>query len=197
MIILPTWPGARRAVPRVLDYGGILEPASGAKTQRLNRLGNRYGVAFEMPPLENKDEGLIWVNRLIRGQKEGARMEYPLLDFDPGTPGDFVVDGDGQSGTSLAIRGGTPGYQFKEGQPFTLQIHDQLYFDFVAADALADGSGNAVITLTQMLRAEPHDAGVLLIQQPVIEGWVMGDAVSWELSLERNVGLSFEIHETA
>jgi len=41
MIILPTWPGARRAIPRVLDFGGILEPSSGAESQRMNKLGNR------------------------------------------------------------------------------------------------------------------------------------------------------------
>lgn len=195
MIILPTWPGARRAVPRVLDFGGILEPSSGAASQRMNRLGNRYGVAFEMPPLTNRDEGRVWVNRLVRGQRAGARMEYPLLDFDPGTPGAFVVDGAGQSGTSLNIKGGTAGYQFKEGQPFNLIIGGEYFLDFIAADVTADGSGDCIITLSQMMRTQPDDADALLITQPVVEGWVVGDQLSWELALERTVGLSFEIHE--
>lgn len=195
MIILPTSPGARRATPGVLDFGGILEPSSGAATQRFNRQGNRYGVAFEMPPLKNSTDGRIWVNRLIRGQQEGARMEYPLLDFDPGTPGAFVVDGGGQSGKTLAIKGGTPGYQFKEGQPFNLLISGEYYLDFIAADVAANGSGNAAITLSQMLRAQPANNDALLITQPVVEGWVVGNAVSWEIALERTIGISFEIHE--
>lgn len=196
MIILPTWPGARKAMPRVLDFGGILQPDSGAETQRLNKLGNRYGVAFEMPPLKsNADEGMKWVNRLVRGQREGARMEYPLLDFDPGTPGNFVVNGSGQAGTMLNIDGGAPFYQFKEGQPFHLSIGGHLYFDFIAADVTANGSGAATITLTQMLRKPPIDGDALEFVQPCIEGWVVGDQLGWELALERNIGLAFEIHE--
>jgi hypothetical protein len=195
MIVLPTWPGARRAVPRVLDFGGVLEPSSGAATQRMNRLGNRYGVTFEMPPLTNADEGRIWINRLIRGKLAGARMEYPLLDFKPGTPGSFVVNGAGQAGTTLNIKGGTPGYTFKEGQPFNLIIGDEYYLDFIAADVTADGSGNAGITLSQMMRAQPSNNDALLITQPVVEGWVVGDQLSWELALNRSIGLSFEIHE--
>jgi len=195
MIILPTWPGARRAVPRVLDFGGILEPTSGAETQRMNRLGNRYGVTFEMPALENADQGRVWVNRLVRGQRAGARMEYPLLDFNPGTPGPFVVNGNGQAGTMVNVRGGAPGYQFKEGQPFNLVVDGGYYLDFIGADVTADGSGNATITLSQMMRKQPSDGAPLLITQPVVEGWVVDDQVSWELALNRSTGLSFTIHE--
>lgn len=195
MIILPTWPGATKAVPSVLDFGGILQPTSGAATQRFNRLGNRYGVAFEMPRLENADEGRIWVNRLVRGLSAGARMEYPLLDFDPGTPGAFVVNGAGQAGTMLNVRGGAPFYEFKEGQPFNILIDGTYFLDFIAADTTANGSGAATITLSQMLREQPADGDPLLITQPVVEGWVVGDRLSWELALNRSVGLAFEIHE--
>ncbi len=59
VIDLPDSPGARNAVPRVLDFGGYLTPASGAQIQRINRLGNRYAASFTMPPLTEKD-GRIW-----------------------------------------------------------------------------------------------------------------------------------------
>lgn len=194
MIALPTWPGPRTATPGVLDFGGILTPENGAATQRINRKGNRYKVAFAMPPL-TPEQGRVWVNRLVRGQRQGARMEYPLLDFDPGTPGSFVVDGAGQSGTSLNIKGGTAGYQFKEGQPFNYVVDGQYFLDFIAADATADGAGDATITLSQMLRIEPADNDPLVIATPMVEGWVVGDQLAWELALERTVGLSFEIQE--
>lgn len=195
MIVLPTNPASSRAIPRVLDFGGVQQPDSGAESQRHNKLGNRYGVAFELPPMKNKDVGRIYVNRLIRGQREGARMRYPLLDFDPGTPGNFVVNGSGQAGTMLNIDGGAPFYAFKEGQPFHLSIGGHLYFDFIAADATANGSGAATITLTQMLRKPPIDGDALEFVEPCIEGWVVDDQVSWEIALNRNIGLSFEIHE--
>lgn len=196
MIDLPQSPGPRSAVPRVLDFGGFLEPSSGAAVQRINRLGSRYAVSFTMPPLNNEKDGRIWVNRLLRGMQEGARIDYPLLDFYPGTPGNFVVDGAGQSGKGLAIRGGTPNYAFKEGQPLSLEIGGQHYFDFIAAPAIADANGDAEITLTQMLRVQPSDGDALHIAKPMIEGFVMGSPVSWEIALERLFGISFEIQET-
>lgn len=195
MIDLPEWPGPRSVSARVLDFGGFLEPSSGAQVQRINRPGSRYAVTVNMPPLENRKDGRVWVNRLIKGQQEGARLEYPLLDFYPGTPGNFVVDGAGQSGKSLNIKGGTPNYAFHEGQPFSLEIEGQHYLDFVAATAFADASGEATITLTQMLRAEPADGNALHISKPMIEGFIMGDQISWDIALERMIGLSFEIHE--
>jgi len=197
MIDLPDYPSPNGATPRVLDFGGFLEPASGAQVQRINRMGSRYAVAFTMPPLSNQKHGRIWVNRLVRGQQEGARIEYPLLDFYPGTPGNFVVDGAGQAGKSLHIRGGTPHYAFYEGQPFSLEIDGQHYLDFIAAGTIADASGDATITLTQMLRAEPADGDPLHISKPMIEGFIMGDQLSWSISVERLIGISFEIHEAA
>lgn len=195
MIDLPEWPGARSATPRLLDFGGFLEPSSGAQVQRINRLGSRYAIAITMPPLDNQKLGRIWVNRLIRGRQEGARLPYPLLDFDPGAPGGFVVDGAGQSGKVLTIRGGTPHYAFKEGQPFSLEISGQHYLDFIAEPVIADASGAADITLSQMLRAEPADGDALHVAKPMIDGFIMGDPTSWEISLERLFGLSFEIQE--
>ncbi|MGC4252429.1 MAG: hypothetical protein QM605_13465 [Sphingobium sp.] len=201
MIDLPAWPGPQSAVPRVLDFGGFLEPSSGAEVQRFNRLGNRYAIAVTMPPLRNRRDGRIWVNRLIKGQKEGARMEWPLQDFDPGTPNlangtTIQVDGAGQSGQLLAIRNVAPRYAFLEGQPLSLEIDGQMFFDFVGETAIAGDDGKVTITLTQLLRKEPPDGAVLHVAKPMVEGFIMGDQVAWELALERTVGLSFEIHET-
>lgn len=148
-----------------------------------------------MPALTNKKDGRIWVNRLVRGQQEGARIEYPLLDFYPGTPGSFVVDGAGQSGKLIDVRGGTPNYAFYEGQPFSLEIDGQHYFDFIAAATVANGTGEATITLSQMLRAEPADGDALHLSKPMIEGFIMGDELSWQIALDRTIGLAFEIHE--
>lgn len=195
MIELPAKPGPTSMAVRILDFGGYLEPSSGAQIQRINRLGTRHAFAVQLPPMKNARDGRIWSNRLVRGMQEGVRMRYSLLDFYPGTPGTFVVDGAGQAGKVLVIKGGTPGYAFYEGQPFSLEIAGQHYFDFIAAPTVADASGDATITLSQILRAQPADGDKLHISEPMIEGFLMGDPVSWELALDRTVGLSFEIHE--
>lgn len=201
MIILPDWPGAQSATAREQDFGGFLEPSTGAEVTRLNRKGNRYAIAITMPPLENKKLGRIWVNRLIRGRKEGARLAYPLLDFDPGAPNladgtPIIVDGAGQAGTSLAIKYVAPHYAFLEGQPVSLEIDGQHFFDFLAAPAIVGADGKVTLSLTQELRKPPGADAVLHVTEPMIEGFVRGDQVAWELALRRTVELSFEIHET-
>ena len=201
MIILPSWPGAQSATPRELDFGGFQDPGSGAESTRFNRPGNRYAVSVIMPPLDNEKLGRIWVNRLIKGRKVGARMEYPLLDFDPGAPNlasgvAIQVAGAGQAGQLLSIRNVAPGYAFREGQPFSLEIAGQHYFDFIAEPTIVGADGTATIELTQMLRADPPDGAVLHVARPMIEGFIRGDAIAWELALRRTVGLSFEIQES-
>ncbi|PNU02522.1 hypothetical protein [Novosphingobium guangzhouense] len=201
MILLPEHPAPNGATPRVLDFGGFQEGAAGAETQRINQLGNRYAVSFTLPKLKNDRDGRIWVNRLLKALQEGGRMPYPLLDFYPGTPnradGSAVeVDGAGQAGKLLAIRNLQPNYAFCEGQPISLEIAGQHYFDFVAETAIADAAGKVTIRLTQMLRKPAPDGAVLHVAKPMIEGFIMGNPVSWELALERNTTVSFEIRES-
>jgi hypothetical protein len=201
MIVFPEWPAPRKAVPRVQDFGGYLDGAAGSETIRVNHLGNRYAVAFTMPPLENRKEGRIFVNRLIKGQKEGVRIEYPLLDFDPGAPNrsdssPIVVDGAGQAGEFLAITNGVPGYAYFEGQPVSLEIGGQHFFDFVAESTIVGANGKAVIQLSQMIRKPPTVGSVLHVAKPMIEGVPRGSEVQWEIALERMFALSFEIWES-
>jgi hypothetical protein len=200
MIDLPDFPSPNGAVPRVQDFGGFLDPSSGAEVQRINRLGNRYAVSITLPRLENKRNGRIWVNRLVKGQKAGVRLPYPLLDFHPGTPNradgsPIVVDGAGQAGTNLAIMNGVPGYAYLEGQPVSLEIGGQHFFDFIAEPAVVGANGKVTVTLSQMLRKPPTTGSILHVAEPKIEGFVRGNEVSWELALDRTIGLSFEIWE--
>lgn len=201
MIDLPQWPGPSGAVPRVLDFGGFLEGAGGAETQRANGLGNRYAVALTYPPLESEKEGRIFVNRLIKGQQEGARLDFPLADFDPGNPNQangspIVVDGAGQAGRLLAIQNVQPAYGFVEGQPVSLEIDGQHYFDFVAETAIAGADGKVTIRLSQMLRRPPTAGSILHVAKPMIEGFIMGDSLSWEIALNRKLSIAFEIRES-
>lgn len=201
MIILPEYPAPNGAIPRVIDFGGFLEGAAGAETQRANQLGNRYAVAFTLPKLDTDKVGRIWVNRLLKGLQQGVRIAYPLLDFRPGNPNradgsPVVVDGAGQAGKMLALRNLQPAYAFCEGQPISLEIAGQHYLDFVAENAFADATGKATIMLTQMLRKPPPDGAVLHVAKPMMEGFLMGNPVSWELALERNTTVSFEISES-
>lgn len=201
MIDLPQWPGPNGAVPRLLDFGGYLEAPGGAETQRANKPGNRYAVAFTYPSFDSAKDGRIFVNRLIKGLSEGVRVDYPLGEFEPGAPNvangtPIVVDGAGQAGKSLKVQNVQPSYAFLEGQPISLEIGGQHFFDFVAEAAIVGADGKATIQLSQMLRKPPTAGSVLHVAKPMIEGFLMGNPVSWEIALTRRLTFSFEIRES-
>lgn len=192
MIILPDSPSPAAASPIYIDFGGI---QGVSVEQRVNRLGNRFGISVTMPPMRREKNGRIWESRLVQAQTEGARMEWPLMGFDAGVPGTVVVDGAGQAGTTLNVRGATPNYAFREGQYFSIETGGVHHMHQVAAETLADASGEAALPLTAMIRQQHADGDACHIARPMIEGFLRGDRRQWEYALGNFVGMSFEIHE--
>src|SRR5690606_5964570 len=96
-----------------------LRPSTGAAALRTNRAGTRYQVVLSFPPMK-PDVARVFVSRFQQGQREGLRAEYPLLGLSQGPPGSPVVDGANPTGTTLPVRGLTPGYAAKEGYALTL-----------------------------------------------------------------------------
>jgi hypothetical protein len=194
MITLPDDPAPNGATAAFVDNGGTIRPPLGGRVQRLNRIGSRYRFAFTMPPLPSLDVGRVWVSRLIRGKTEGVRMELPLLSFDPGSPGNPRVNGAGQSGSSLIVDGLSASYAIREGQWFS-HVHANGRALYNAGAITANSSGQATVPIAPMLRVEPADNDVLEFAQPIIEGFVIGEEWQWEMALDHNLGLAFEIEE--
>lgn len=198
MIDLPTWAVPNGASPFLIDFGGFLTPGLGAEEQRIDRMGNRFGLAVTFPPLTSQQRGRILVSRLVRGKTEGIRIEYPLLSFKPGAPGSVVVDGASQSGRTLAVRGANPAYAFREGQPISIERADgRHYLHFVDSETIADASGEAELPISPMLRYEFADGATVHVAKPMIEGFVHGDEWRWSLSVAHLVSVEFEIRERA
>lgn len=198
MIELPEWAVPNGATPFLLDYGGFIEPSLGGEVQRIDRMGNRFGVALTFPPFTNKERGRIVVSRLMRAKTEGLRVPYPLLDFDPGAPGAVVVDGAGQAGRTLIVRGCTPHYAFREGQPLSIERADgRHYLHFVDEPVYADATGDAALSISPMLRYEFADGASVHIRQPMIEGFAGGDEWRWQMSVDRLISVEFELRERA
>jgi hypothetical protein len=124
--------------------------------------------------------------RFLRGQKQGLRIEYPLLGLNPGSPGDPVVDGAVTAMTSsLPLRGLTPGYALQEGHPLTLiDAYGYRYLHFCATAGRADASGELVADIEPAIRAPLANGAAVLIAKPTIEGLVI-DNPGWSLSLDQ------------
>ena len=196
MIDLPDEPGPVSATPALLDFGAFLTPPLGGPLQRIDRLGGRFRISVSMPPLRGA-QGRVWVSRLIRGKSEGVRMPLPLQGFDPGAPGSPVVDTAGQAGSTLKLRGCTPNYIFREGQFFSVVTGGRHHLISVAAETIAGSDGKVTLPIHPLIRVQHLDGDVVHVGKPMIEGFVVGEELAWEMQLAGFVGLSFELQEAA
>jgi hypothetical protein len=205
MIDLPDHPAPASAAPALVDFGAFLTPSLGGPVQRVERMGTRFKIAVQMPPMPNPKLGRQWVARLIRGKQEGARMAWPLQGFDPGTPGNVgqtggiagvvLVNGTGQSGRTLVINAATPNYVFREGQFFSVVISGRHYLYMVTAETIASATGTATLPIEPMLRVSPPNNSVCHFGKPMVEGFILGDSFAWEMALANFVGMGFELSE--
>lgn len=196
MIELPDWPGPAAADLALMDFGTLLTPSLGGPVQRVERMGNRFRLAVTMPPMQADKLGRQWVAALVRGKQEGARIDIPLGGFKPGPAGSPVVDGAGQSGRSLAVTGASANYVVRDGQWFNHIDADGNRLTYMnVGETVLDASGQGVLTIEPMLRAEPGDGDALEFERPSIEGFIVGEEQMWSLSLGNLIGLSFVIAE--
>ncbi|HMO74094.1 MAG TPA: hypothetical protein PKD48_01990 [Sphingopyxis sp.] len=195
MIELPEGVVPNYVRPSLIDFGGVLRPPLGGPIQRINRLGNRYRVEVGLPPVVNRDVGRVVVSRLLRAKTEGLRIEWQLAGVDQGSPGNPVVDGDDQAGSTIQLKGIRPGYGAGEGYWLSIATDGQHYLYCTAAPAREDGYGGIELDLVPHLRVSPADGDVVHLQKPMIEGLVIGEGWSWEYSLEHHVGIQFAIEE--
>ena len=195
MITLPTGVTARSVKATLLDYGFINRPSSGAPAQRYDRLGSRYAMEFELPPLPS-DVARTVKARLTVAKREGLRMPVPLMGGQQGSPGAPVVDGTDSAGTTLKLRGLTAGWFAREG--FWLNVTDAagaLYLHDIAAPVRAGTDGRVTLTLGIPLRCALADGAAVRIANPVIEGLVTSE-VSWSDPVGRIIsGIAFTVEE--
>jgi hypothetical protein len=195
-ILLPSMPGPSSAQPSYIDYGGILRPFLGGDDQKLNRLGDRFALVVTMPPMPTA-AAMVWVSRLIQAQKSGAIMEWPQPDFDTGNPGFPAVRGSGAGGTSLPLKSVVAAYRILEGQFMSVIHGGRRYLHMANADAVMNGSGQTTLSVSPMIRPVLNDGDVVEIAKPMIEGFLEGNALTWNIDLARTVGLQFTIREAA
>lgn len=194
-ILLPASPLPKEATPRLLDFGAVLTPPSGGAAQKLNRLGNRHSISVQTPNLMPEPHGRIWASKLRQALREGAVMPFPQPGLIIGTPGAPTVDGAGQAGSFLAIKGGAPGYVVRDGQFLSVIIGGRRYLYACTTDTTLNGSGNATLPITPMLRISPPNNAIVELTQPMIEGFLSGNAAEWTHVIARTRGLTFTITE--
>lgn len=191
---LPATPAPNAVSATLIDYGGIMRSGSGAVAQRVDRAGSRFRIEVGFPPMPAAT-GRMFLARLIQAKRDGIKIAYPLLGVSQGSPGSPVVNGAGQSGTTLNVRGCTAGYAVQEGYWFSVSNGTRSYLHVITAAATANGTGQMALSIAPALRFPFADGAAINLTAPVIDGFVVGEEWSWEMNVNLHMGLSVTVEE--
>jgi len=184
----------RMPKPRLLDFGAIITPPLGGPAQRLNRLGSRFAIDVQAATSSSVEAGRILVARLMTGMTQGVLLRFPQ-DLKPCTSPDPVVDGAGQAGMTLNLRGWQAQAWAKEGQFFSLVHAGRRYVHFITAQAIAGADGTMAAAIYPPMRVTPADGDVCEFGEPMIEGFLSGNQLEWQLQNSAHVDVSFTVTE--
>lgn len=193
MITLPTLPRPNRIGVDVLDFGF---DQRGASSLRVDRPGGRHRLTFSWPvEIMRPPHVSKFLARLKRGKRQGVQIDV-LCPRPQGVPGVPLVDGAGQSGTSLNVRGLTPGYVAQEDFWLTIVEADgTAYLHSMYETARASPSGTATFQIETPLRAPFPDGARIELARPFIQGTLIGETFSYVFEQMRQVPLQIVIEE--
>ena len=165
---LPT-PRFISAEPTIVSSSIDQRSATGSNRQKGLRKGSHYSFEMALEPVSHA-EALDWLD--LRNEADTVIIDVPQMGLEIGAPGATRVNGSGQAGTNLAIKGFTPGYVVRKGQAFNHIGSDGVRRIYIASAAvIADGSGNAVVPLETMLNWPPLNNDVIDFADVRIEGF--------------------------
>lgn len=192
---LPALPKGASIVPGLTDNSARLTPPLGGPTQTIARMGNRFYLKVTLPTLD-ADCADAWLAVQMRHKTElqTLRLAWPQKAVS-GLPAGAQVDGAGQAGAVLAVKGLAAGQEVAARRPFNFISGGRSYLHMTTTQTVADGAGKAFVTLAPMLRVSPANSLALNFITPVIEGELDLGPVEWTVERLRFVGVSFTLTE--
>lgn len=201
MIELATPPFGVTYRPRFISHRADLKPPFGGRWDVLGRMGSHFAVGVQLPRILLREAAMAWIADLILAETDTALLPWPQDPDLRGRLDSVVVDGGGQAGTTLALRGGRAGAFIRKGQFVSLKVEVsegvfQRFLHMAAARATFDAAGEAALSIHPMLRVSPPDGAAVEIETPMIEGRI-APGVDWDVDELMSAGLAFEIEEAA
>jgi hypothetical protein len=152
----------------------------------------RWEASVELRPMLSDSDVSLWRGFLarLRGQQNTFRLRaVEQAQISGVTP---LVNGGGQAGYTLSSDGwGSAGTKLLAGQMIT--IDDQLIP--LGADVVANGAGQATLTLESKLRAPPADNATIIADWPTAIMALATDTIGWSVDPGRIYGFSFDCEE--
>lgn len=175
------FPRPRSVRPALIDHGGVIRSALGGESQPIARLGARFRAAISWPPVHESNAAEL-IADLLAAKNEGLRMPYPLLSRNQGSPGQPVVHGTAARGYTLPVRGLTPGYVAKKGFWLSVVRNGRHHLHNVQQAVVASADGTAQLRVHPGLRKPFADGDAVHLAKPMIEGFIDGNELAWELT---------------
>lgn len=178
-IFLPERRSVKIDRPRMIDFGGALKPIMGGPVTTLMRLGTRFAIDITIPLMRTEPDGRTWGGLLCQAKLFGAAIYLRQDGLDIGMPGSPMVNGAGQTGMTLNLRGFRKGYCMRFDQAFSLIVSGKRYVYRAAADTVAAADGTMALPIYPMIRKIAPDGAVCEVERPVLQGSLAGNEVAW------------------
>lgn len=184
----------RRAVPTPVVFGRVTRSDQGGSSDYDDRLGNRWAMEIETPPMRVEPNGRLFIEDLWEAQREGGVFEIPQPGLTLPPLGSPTVAADVLTGRTVTLEGLTPNAAIKKGQWVSILHDGQWYADRIRAQVIANADGEATISLRFLLRESLTAGDEVRLNKPVMEGFVEGE-LPLDLSVDWITAFSFRVVE--
>lgn len=159
------------------------------------RLGDRFAADLATAQLRQDAQSRLLIADLMEGLTQDVKIALRVPTRSRPL-GQAVVDGAGQVGSTLAVRGLYPGDGPSRGDFFSIVHGGRHYVHMATARAVAGTDGRATIQLMPMLRFQTVDGERVALDSPMIEGRLVGfDGKGVQFTRNRTDPLQFSIVE--
>jgi hypothetical protein len=176
-------------------FSGNQEGVLGGEDLQTPRLGDRLVVDVATTQLRQDAQSRELIALLMEATTADARIELRMPNQLRTIGSGIVIDGAGQTGSVLNLRGAYRQTEFVHGRFFSI-LHAGVHrVHMVRQRAVADANGRVALPIWPMLRFISTDADVCHFDAPMIEGQLIGFDKGAGFERNRTKPLSFTIQE--
>lgn len=166
IVLPPLHRSARYLMRKVYAASETARPAFGPGRQ-IGRPGDHWMMEVEAAAM-TKGCGFEFSADIIQGRM--TRVRIPQPDTDTGAVGEPVVDGAGQSGETISLKGATPYLVVRKGWFLSVLTDDTWYAYQVTAETVTDAVGDVTLPIWPMLLVPHADEDAIALAEPWLEG---------------------------